>query len=74
MSLWTDVEPVAIAICDTAVNDGDAVTFCTAIAPRRLNRARPPSCGSTPSAMNFWMKSGLAPSSEINTTRVDLRP
>jgi hypothetical protein len=74
MSLWTAVEPVAIAMCDTAVSDGDAVTFCTATAPWRLSRARPPSRGSTPSSMNFWMKSGLAPSSEISTTRGDLRP
>ena len=40
----------------------------------RLSRARPPSRGSTPSSMNFWMKSGLAPSSEITTTRGDLWP
>ena len=73
MSLWTAVEPVAIAMCDTAVSDGDAVTFCSATAPRRLSRARPPSRGSTPSSMNFWMKSGFAPSSEISTTR-GLRP
>ena len=59
-------------MCDTAVSDGDAVTFCTATAPWRLSRARPPSRGSTPSSMNFWMKSGLAPSSEITTTRGDL--
>ena len=74
MSLWTAVEPVAISICETAVSEGEAVMFCTATAPRRLSRARPPSRGSTPSSMNCLMKSGLAPSSEMITTGGDRRP
>ena len=48
MSLWTAVEPVAIAMCDTAVSDGLAVTLRSATAPDATRRAMPPSAGSTP--------------------------
>ena len=60
MSLWIAVEPVAIAMCDTAVRDGDAVTFCTATALLRLSRARPPSRGSTPSLLAAFFQGRLA--------------
>src|SRR5262245_48281814 len=66
MSLWAAVEPVAMAICATAVSDGVEVTFCRATAPR-LGLASPPFGGSTPLLKYFWIRSGLAPSSEIRT-------
>ena len=40
--MWTAVEPVAMAVCATAVNDGIVVTFCSATTPLRLNVPRPP--------------------------------
>ena len=47
MSLWTAVEPVAMAICETAVSDGVAVTFWRATTPLRSSLAEPavPSTG-----------------------------
>src|SRR5688572_5814079 len=41
MSLWTDVEPVAMARCETAVSEGVAVTLRRAITPSRVRRPRP---------------------------------
>ena len=52
MSLFTAVEPVAMAMCDTAVSDGVAVTFCRATTPR-LTSASPPLRGRTPWSMYF---------------------
>src|SRR5262245_42151700 len=62
-----------MAMCETAVSDGVAVTFWRATTPR-LSLARPPSLGNTPWSKYRWMRSGLAPSSEIRTTFGDLDP
>src|SRR5262245_34511474 len=63
------VDPVVIAMCAAAVNEGLTVVFCSATAPSRASKPSPLSRGMVPSRMNSLTSVGVPPSSEITTTR-----
>src|SRR5688572_26016835 len=69
MSLRAAVDPVVMAIWEGAVREGLTVTLRKAVVPLLTSRPSPLSCGIVPSFMNAHTRPGIAPSSEMITTR-----